>query len=149
MVIDSIDNADIYLSLSPNFKTAFDWMRQTDVTDWEAGRYEVDEDRVIARIQRYITAPAEELKAESHRQYADIQYVVSGGEKIGYDPIESATPTGETIPEADIIFYNPTSHYLNMNAGTFSIFWPQDVHMPRCMRDKPLEVLKVVMKVKV
>ena len=149
MVIDNIKNAWIYMALGPDFKTAFDWLINTDMTGLDEGKCDVDDDRIFAFVQNYTTVPAEAAKAESHERYIDIQYVVSGNEKLGYDPIEQASPSGEAIPEADLIFYRPLNQYINMLPGTFAILWPQDVHAPRCILDEPEDIVKIVVKIKI
>ena len=149
MLIDTIEKASTYYHLSPHFEKALRYLEETDFTDMEPGRYEVDGDNVYAFVQRYKTIPKEEAKAEGHEQYADIQYVVSGREQIGYTYIENAVPTGEAIPAADLVFYRPLDQYLHLEPKTFAIMWPHDIHTPKCIWDKQEDVLKICVKVKV
>lgn len=149
MVVDTLKNAAVYYKLSPHFETALRYIEKTDFSDFAVGRYEVDGDNVFAFVQRYKTQPAEELNAEGHAQYADIQYVVSGQELMGYSFIENAVPTGEAIPEADLVFYRPLDQYVRLTPQTFAIVWPHDIHTPKCVWAEPQDVLKICVKVKV
>ena len=149
MLIDTIEKASTYYGLSPYFETALRYLEETDFTDMEPGRYEVDGENVYAFVQRYKTLPQEETKAEGHAQYADIQYVVSGREQIGYAYIGNAIPTGEAIPPADLVFYYPVNQYIHLEPKTFAIMWPHDIHTPKCVWGEPEEILKIVVKVKV
>ena len=149
MVFDRLENAASYYGLGPYFETALRYLTETDFTGMEPGKYDVDSDNVFAFVQKYVTVPAEENNAEGHEQYADIQFLVSGRERMGYCPIHAAVRTGEKIPEADLFFYQPLNQFLNMEPNTFAILWPQDIHEPRCIWDEPADVLKIVVKVKI
>ena len=149
MVLDHVKNAEIYKSLGKNFETALNWMLRDDVKGLEPGRYDVDGDEVFAMVQTYTTLPTEQAKAEAHIKYADIQYVLSGCERFGYEHIDTTVSSGEAKPDSDVFFYEPTKEFFDLHPGTFAIVWPHDVHMPKCMVDGPSEILKVVMKVRV
>lgn len=149
MVFDRLENAAAYYGLGSYFETALHYLAETDFTRMEPGKYDIDGDNVYAFVQKYATVPAEENNAEGHEQYADIQFLASGREKMGYSPIHAAVPTGERIPEADLIFYRPLNQFLNMEPNMFAIFWPQDIHEPKCLWGEPADVLKIVVKVKV
>ena len=43
MIIDSLHNAAKYYSLHPNFKTAFDYVSQNDISKLEPGAFEITE----------------------------------------------------------------------------------------------------------
>ena len=62
--------------------------------------------------------------------------------------------TNVTMPfdvEKDAALYGliPEGVPVQVNAGQFTIFFPEDGHIPSCAWDQPAEVLKVVVKVRV
>jgi len=149
MIIDTLNHAQIYYSLGERFETALKWLESADISSLAPGWHEIDGDEIYAVVQEYNTAPRDTLKAEAHKIYADIQYVYSGKEQIGYGRIEESVPMGEPADGKDVYFYEPVTEYLNMPEGVFSILFPQDVHTPKCMMDEAAAVKKVVVKVKI
>lgn len=151
MVLDRIENSERYESLHTGFKKAFDFIRNNDLASLEEGRYEIDGDDVFALIQCYETAPASEKQIEAHRNYIDIQYMVSGEEMIGYTGSQNLTVTVPYSSDSDIEFYshkNTTFCYLE--PGTFAVFFPEDPHMPCCRIDAevPVKAKKLVLKIR-
>ena len=67
---------------APKFQTAFAFLKRTDLAELAEGWYEL-ENGVRASVQRYTTFPASELVFETHVDYFDVQYMVSGKEMIG------------------------------------------------------------------
>ncbi len=151
MVLDRIENAERYETLHTGFKKAFDFIRNNDLASLETGRYEIDGDSVFALVQSYNTAAVSEKQIEAHRNYIDIQYMISGEEMIGYTGSQNLTVTVPYSSEKDIEFYshkNTTFCYLE--PGTFSIFFPEDPHMPCCQvkEGNPVEARKLVLKIR-
>ena len=153
MILDSLAQCAHYLPLHPLFPAAFDYLKQFDPNTPD-GRYEIDGKRLYAMVQRYETAPEEAKTWESHRAYADIQYIVAGREKILCAPVEelqSAVPYNEA---KDVEKYtNEGVRNISASvlpAGFFGIYLPQDGHKPGIMAGEGGEpVVKVVLKVQV
>jgi biofilm protein TabA len=149
MIIDRLDNAAMYAGLGPRIAAALDYLRRTDFTALPDGRYELDGDRLVAIVQRYRTKPPAGARWEAHRRYLDVQYVVQGVERIGYAPLLGSLAV-ETPYDAqkDIVFYAARGDLIEIPAGSFAIFAPQDVHSPSLTPNgsPPSDVLKVVMK---
>jgi YhcH/YjgK/YiaL family protein len=150
MVFDSIKNYKLYTNLSPRMAKALEFAAKTDFTKMADGKYELDGTNLYYMVQRYKTgAPLE--KIEAHRKYIDIQYIVSGSEKIGIDSIEGLKTVDPYSEEKDVEFFEVDKRltYLNVPKGYFTIFWPGDGHMPGRQVGKPEDVTKIVFKVKV
>ena len=148
MVVDKIKNASLYYGLGKRFKLALRYLEKTDFSEIEPGRYEIDGENVYAFLQTYVTSTVEKTQTEGHERYADIHLIVSGQENVGYAHIDDAVPTGERIPEADMMFYRPLDRFFYMKKEMFGIFWPEDIHQPRCVVQTTEEVVKVLVKVK-
>ncbi len=153
MILDRLDNAVFYRSLGPRIAAALDYLRGTDFSALADGRHELDGDRLLAMVQRYRTKPLVKARWEAHRRYLDIQYVVQGEERIGYAPIVEGLRVAEPYDaDKDVLFFDVQGDLLQVPAGSFAIFGPQDIHAPGVVRVSPpvaRDVLKVVMKCRV
>jgi YhcH/YjgK/YiaL family protein len=151
MILDKLENKDIYLNLNSNLKKAFEFLTNNDIQSLSDGKYEIDSDNVFALVQSYTTKDSKENRWESHQKYIDIQYIASGEEAILWTPVKELTISENYLQERDVIFYNETDHSskLNLKEGYFGIFLPEDGHKPCCISNKPMEIKKVVVKVKV
>jgi YhcH/YjgK/YiaL family protein len=149
MILDNLKNADFYLSISNNLKIGFNFLKNTDLDNLEIGRYEIDGKNVFALVSEYDSKKHEDCRLEAHQAYADIQYIVSGREAIGFAPLNGQTVTEEYLPEKDIVFFSGDTTQLILEAGMFAVFFPQDVHRPCMQIDGPEKVKKVVVKVKI
>lgn len=149
MILDSLANHALYHTLGPRIAAGLEWLAAYR-GDAEPGRYPIQGDDVIAIVQAYDTAPATEKKWETHVHHLDIQYIVSGRERILYAPVgalEVKTPYNEA---KDVTYYEdpPASSSLLVGPGEFGIFYPPDAHKPGCMAGGRERVEKVVIKVR-
>jgi YhcH/YjgK/YiaL family protein len=149
MFIDQLANPAVDAALTPPLQRALAYLRTTDVATVPPGRYELDGDRLVAMVQEYTTKPAADCKWEAHRKYIDVQYVVHGIERMGYVDIAATREIEKYDPERDVAFFEPGHNYVTVPAGTFTVFWPHDVHAPQCAVDALVSVRKVVVKVAV
>ncbi len=148
MILDKIENADLYAALSENLKKGFDFLKNTNLLNAEIGKHEIDGKNVFALVSEYESKAHQDCRLEAHRTYADIQYIVSGKEAIGFAPLNNQTVTAEYNAEKDIVFFSGETEQLTVEAGMFAVFFPQDVHRPCMQIDGPAKVKKVVVKVK-
>ena len=135
MIFDTLKNIGCYRGLSSNMDRAIDTILNTDFSSLPVGKYEVDGANVFYMIQEPQLKEEENALYEVHRRYADIQFALTDGETIlalPMDQIEAWQPFNE---EKDVGFSANTEPGipLEMHAGSFAIFFPQDAHMP-CLR---------------
>ena len=148
MICDQLKNSASYTSMGPAFRKAFDYLKTVTVDNLPGSRYEIDGNSIFASSSSYETLPASERKIETHRNYLDIQYVLSGTEAMGYIPMEGLTVSEAYTP--DVEFYNTDADILiPAEAGTFMIFFPQDAHRPGCTWKDACHVTKVIVKIAV
>jgi YhcH/YjgK/YiaL family protein len=149
MIIDQISDSATYRELGPRFAAGLDWLAGFD-PDTPDGRIDIEGDDVFALVQSYDTVPAGEKRYESHRDYADIQFIATGTEIIHFSPVACLEPVTEYDPAKDFLLYSDPSAStpLHMPAGAFSIFYPQDGHKPGCAIGEPGSIKKVVIKVR-
>lgn len=94
------------------------------------------------------TIPAEGGKCEAHRQYLDVQYLVKGGEMMGWAPLDTLTPAGEFDVEGDGGLYEGPAQLLHIPEGYCYVVFPEDAHMPTRHIDQPNAYTKIVVKLK-
>ena len=146
MIIDRLENAGTYTGLDSGIASALNFLKTTDLEKAGEGRHDIDGDAVYALVMDYTTKPASEGVWETHRRYIDVQYVVSGVERMGYASLD-ALAAGPYNKEEDYLFLKGSGDFVLMPAGTFIILWPQDAHIPGTSVDQPSPVRKVVIKV--
>lgn len=153
MIVDHIENADLYLGLSEDIAKGLDYLRNTDFTNVEDGRVDLNGDRIFALVQRYRTRSEAKGSLESHRKYLDIQFIAKGTERIGYcSATAKPSVTKPYDPETDAAFYDGVGNLVELQEGCFAIYWPQDLHAPQIAAGSPPvpgDVIKVVVKVQV
>ena len=149
MIVDKIENADLYRNLGERIKKSFNYIMQTDLKKLSVGRYDIDGNNIFALISEYQTKSESEGKLEAHRKYFDVQYVIDGEELMGYSPLGTQDILEPYKEENDIIFYNGEKFFVKVSAGMFAIFFPEDVHMPGINTGKSARVKKLVIKVRI
>ena len=136
--------------LPPDIEKALHYLRNTDFTKLESGRYDIDGDNMFALVQDPITQSWEMGKPEFHAKYIDVQYLIEGEEVIGYLPANSQlTPTINHLVEKDIAFVPPQLNEtkLYLTAGMFAIFYPGELHRPCRTMHTDQQIKKVVIKI--
>lgn len=155
MILDTIERGEAYMSVHPGITSALRALRDPALLAREDGRFPLDGDRLVAIVQRYETRPSDQCVWEAHRHVIDVQCVVEGIEAMGHLPISRAKPSGDYDAERDVQFFEPPFHpdrasRLLVGAGSFAVFFPDDVHCPGLTVDgKPGLVKKIVVKVAV
>jgi YhcH/YjgK/YiaL family protein len=149
MILDKLENAALYSCISENLKKGFEFLKNTNLSALETGRVEIDGKNVFALVSEYDSKAHQDCRLEAHQTYADIQYIVSGREAIGFVTLNNQDVTADYNPEKDIVFFNGVTSPLILEAGMFAVFFPQDLHRPCMQIDGPEKVKKVVIKVQV
>ena len=150
MVIDKLSEINKYAGLHPRFAKAIDYIVTNNLLIAEPGTVLVDGEDIKAIIMEGNCVPKEESLAgfECHNTYIDIQIVLKGKETVGWRSRKnSREPKGEYSEEKDVLFYaDAPTLFFELQAGMFSIYFPEDVHAPM-IGEGPIK--KVVMKVRV
>lgn len=146
MIIDKIENANLYYCLSPEIKTALEFLQKTDCTKLEPGRHEIDGEKVYANVSSYDSKPKEKGIWEAHKCYYDVQYVAAGTEVMGYANLKCLKVTKEYQEDGDYLLLEGEGDFVTASAGTFIIFGPEDAHMPGIAAKQPERISKVVVK---
>ena len=145
MIIDNIKNASKYFGLGKGFEDALTFLANYDGKADEKADIPVCEG-VMVKCRPYMTKPAQECAFEAHEKYADIHFVVSGCECIGYAPTGSLTETRRDESK-DMIWLEGEGVNLPLNAGDFMITLPDDAHMPCIQQNESVFCAKLVAKI--
>jgi len=147
MILDRLEHADAY-PLGERFRLGFEYLRSGRAETDALGRHDLDGDNVYALVQEYETKPLERGKWEAHVKHADIQYVVTGRERMGFAPLHTLTLREQRPPAEDAALYDGDGTHVPLTAGMFAVFLPQDGHMPGIADGEPQKVRKVVVEVR-
>lgn len=149
MIFDTLSNSVFYAGLSPRFAKAFAWLVQTDLTALAPSTIELEGKDLYVLVQEYDAKT--EAAWESHRDYADIQYIASGRESMLYADL-AGKDRGEYNEAKDR--YTPVVEAdldIDARAGQFTVFFPQDAHKPGLVptrTGKAGPIKKIVVKVR-
>lgn len=154
MIYGNINVKETENAFSPTLRRALEIIRTTDTEGMAPGKYPLDGDKLILQINEMTTEPKEQRRAEIHRKYIDVQYMIHGRELIGVYPDAGEDEIAEDMLESgDIRFYTyrevAGEVMLPMTDGCYAVFFPEDAHRPGCQMDGPDQVRKIVLKVKV
>ncbi|MHC0442433.1 YhcH/YjgK/YiaL family protein [Flavobacterium sp. 3-210] len=131
MIVDSLHNAAKYYGLHPNFKKAFDFVDQNDISKLEEGVLEITEGLKVIIIAGEGTTKEESIKGfECHDKNIDIQIVVKGPETYAWKPREKCvSPNGDYSDEKDVrFFHDKPDMFFQLQEKQFTILFPEDVH---------------------
>lgn len=145
MIFDMLTNSSLYAGISPRLKTALNYLTNTDLAALPIGRINLDGDQVYVLVQEYLTKRPDQGFWESHRRYLDVQYMHSGCERIDYALLNTMT-LGNYAQDRDFQAMTGSGSPINLVAGSFAVFFPQDAHMPGLACGMQLQVKKVVVK---
>lgn len=147
MIADNLKNASKYVHCHNGFDKAFAFLEKAVTENLSVGRYDIDGDDVFAFIQEYTSKT--ESSFEAHKNYIDIQFIISGTEVMKVADISQMTVS---VPYTeDVMFFedNEKASVLVIKEGEYGIFFPWDAHKPGlCYDNKPDEVKKIVVKVR-
>jgi YhcH/YjgK/YiaL family protein len=138
--------------LSRSLQKGLAYLARTDFSALPAGRQEIEGDAVYAVVLDYEPEPRDKRRAEVHRKYIDIQYIVSGEEFIGHAFLKDGlTPCEDLLKDKDALLYEAVDGetFVHLTPGMYAIFFPWDIHRPGCASSYGTPVRKVVVKVRV
>lgn len=134
MILDSIQNAELYYSLNPRLKVAFDWLAECNPKTLAEGRHTILGDEVFVNVMELDLKPRYDALLEVHDKYIDIQVVVGGigKEEFGWSERKVCKKAkGEFNVERDVqLFTDQPQTFYTIREGQFTILMPEDAHAP-------------------
>ena len=128
MIVDRIEEQERYYPLHPDMELAFAFL--AEAPDLEPGRYEL-EDGLFATVSEGDTRQMDTVVMEAHKNYIDLQYCISGGERMSWAHIQEPNPS-TADPEHDNYFYTGNSTSVSIRPGMFYVMFPSDGHKAAC-----------------
>ena len=154
MLTGSIRAAEDWSIYPAAIRKALTFLKENDLAAHEPGRFELDGDRMILQVLDQTTAPRASLRPEVHRKYVDVQFLAAGGpERIGWYEDLGDNEVDEDLLDTprDICFYknnaNAREGVIEMQPGSYAMFFPWDVHIPAIQAGSPAPIRKIVVKV--
>jgi len=148
MILGSLKNTEVIELYNPFFKVAFDFVRATDFSKLEDGKYEIQRNDLFLVLSTINGKSESEAITEAHCKYIDIQIPLTGNETFGWIPIKKCTDIKSAYDEQKdlILFENKPTNFINVESGDFLVFFPDDGHAPGIGKGV---IRKVIVKVRV
>lgn len=128
---------------------AFNFLKTEDLSAISAGIHELDSQNVFVKVTEYNSKNREEVAFEAHKEYSDIQYVVSGTEYIELADLPGASLKTPYDQAKDIVFYDAIERESHIGKpGIFFLIFPDELHRSGIKVDEIAPVKKIVIKVK-
>ncbi|MGR5061724.1 N-acetylneuraminate anomerase [Photobacterium sp. DNB22_13_2] len=150
MIVGHIEQLETYSYLPAAVHRSLAFLSETNMAELSVGRHDIDGDNIFVNVMEFDTACANSKLHEVHREYLDIQYLITGEERIGF-ALANDSHTVEKTYDAENDYW--LAGQLNMESevvmepGMFAIFLPNQPHKPGCEVQTPTAIKKAVVKV--
>ena len=128
---------------------AFAFLRDTNLLTVKTGRHNIDGDNVYALVTEAPSKDYDKTAFESHKNYIDLQYVITGEENMGRTMVESLNVDKPYNERADIAYYTGDGKIYTVSQNSFLLFFPGEAHRPNITPGGNKVVKKVVIKIRV
>lgn len=130
MILDRIENKDLYINIHPLFKKAFDYLEEYLKNPVPKGTYEIQGEDLFVKVQNVKTR--DEGFLEVHDKYIDLQVMIEGEEMCYCDWRANLKNEIESDADEDYVFFGDGQERITFtfSAGEFMILFPQDAHKP-------------------
>ena len=150
MIVDRLERWEQYVGISPGLEIGLRFLVDLDTSGFDEKTVEVDGKNVYAMCQVYETEGEQDRFYEAHREYIDIQMVVSGSELLRVSDVSGLKISTPYTHDGDFELYDLVPGIdLHLGPGQFAVFFPHDAHVPKLQSGEPSLIQKVVVKVRV
>jgi len=146
---NKIEFAKQYNANKTVWDKVFAYLKTTDLDALPVGKYAIEGTTATVAVTDNPTKEYDKTSWESHRKFIDLQYVVTGAEKMEAAPIITLKVTDEYIDAKDVAHYQGTGTQYVANQGTFFLFFPADGHRVNIKADGSEHDKKIVIKIPV
>jgi YhcH/YjgK/YiaL family protein len=109
--------------------------RQPGFSAFAPGKIDLIPGKLFCLLQEMDSMPFAQARPESHRQFIDIQYLISGHERMGVSRVKAvASRCGGSDAAAghSVLAGRRRETQVTLTPGMFAIFFPEDIHRPCC-----------------
>lgn len=152
MIIARVETGNHLFPGNNSYKKALEFIKKAITENYDNGRYEIDGDKIYARVMEYDLKDRDIAKYEAHKDYVDIQATMIGAEGMEVFFLDNQNPKIPYNEAKDVTIYeNDIDNIVRINVfpGSFAMFFPNDVHKPQLKVDNIEHVKKLVVKIKV
>ena len=143
MVTANIKNCERYYPLHKHFEAVFEYLKTVKKED---GKY------IISKGNAWINPPVVRNAGsdiyETHRNFIDIHYILSGSQTFGCCNPERLEIFEKYDENTDCEFLKGNGDFVELSEGDFIIVFPEDAHNVIVDFDKTCELVTVVAKVR-
>ena len=150
MIVDSLNNIELYQDFPFGLFQALKFLKTVN-SGIELGSYEIS-DNSFAIVSEYATVERFERGYEAHRNVIDVQYPVTGTERIKWSPLKGMDEISQYDVEKDRTFYNnpsPLGADIDIGNGIFAVMFPNDAHSPQHYIAGPELIKKITVKISI
>ncbi|MBR1426238.1 MAG: YhcH/YjgK/YiaL family protein [Paludibacteraceae bacterium] len=149
MILDKLENADLYFDCVPGFEKFMQFFNDNDLETMPACKIKLDGNDLIVNINNFKGKEEANCRMEAHKDYLDIQIPLTEDETMGWKAqVDCQDVTQEYDEGKDVEFYgDKASAKFVVPAGHFAVFFPGDAHQPGIAPGK--EYRKIIVKAKV
>ena len=149
MIVDNIKYASKYFSVDGRLEEIFFALAELDESS-PTGWRDHDGFRIgVSECEAFDTDDDGNVRPfEAHKKYADIHYVISGDEGIGYSHIDNLNAITEYDDENDFLLLSGEINHFHLRQGDFCIVFPEDAHIPQMTAGADRHLKKAVVKFK-
>lgn len=147
MIMDTLANWRLYTWPNDRYCAGFEHLESL-AADAPDGKTLLQGDDLFCMVQAYETTSEQGHEFEAHREFADIQILLSGEEEIYWAPRTALTVTKPYVHDIEFQALVPEPTRLVLLPGLFCVFLPDDAHAPCIAHVAPGPVRKAVVKVR-
>ena len=112
MIIDKIENADLYFDSVPRLEQFMHFFNNNDFEDFAAGKIKLDGDDLFVNIIDLKGKDEKNIPFEAHKDYIDIQIPLTADEQMGWKALEDCqNVTAEYDEGKDVELYKEKATY--------------------------------------
>ena len=150
MIFDTIENAKLYSGIYSGVDKILKKVLEVNTENYPKETLKVDGDKLFMIFADYETHSKSEAKAEAHKKYIDVMYMVEGEEAIYVKPtkdLKNITMPFDKDQDALLADVDDDATRVVLKAGSFIVLFPQDAHAPSCDVTAKSNVKKIIGKV--
>ena len=147
MILDRIERFQQYSRNIPEIYDVMKFVEKVKKENLPVGKYPLQNGFVL--IQEGTTRHFDEADFEVHREYIDIQVIVSGSEYVEYADMTDLKTKVPFDKDKDLELMSGEGCKILIKPDTFYILYPTDGHKPCCHENIPTSYKKVLAKIKI
>ncbi|HNW57309.1 MAG TPA: YhcH/YjgK/YiaL family protein [Bacteroidales bacterium] len=140
-----------YFKNKERWDRLFTFLKTNDLKNLEVKKYELEGANLSVIVSEYLSKDVDSARFEAHKNYIDLQYVISGSELMGVAPLsETKEITKPYDPAKDVEFMTVNKcDDIKATPEKFFILFPSDIHRPGLKDGENAPIKKLVGKIKV